>query len=594
MQAECTQPITPQQAGTLDGLFRQRVACSPEALAYRYFERSKDRWCDWSWREVATEVERWQRALVGEGLARGERVALLLRNCPQWVIFEQAALALGLVVVPLYLDDRPENTAYILGNAGARVLLLGDERYRRLHPTLEQVACLQRIVVLGDEMPTADARALRVEAWLAGATAAVPPPLVEPDALASIVYTSGTTGRPKGVMLSHRNILSNAAAASSLERFGPHDLFLSFLPLSHMLERTGGYYLPMLAGSAVAYARSVQQLGEDLQLLRPTVLIAVPRVFERVYGRIQAQLAQRPAVARWLFRATLRAGWRRFLWQQGRGRWHWTLLTWPLLRRLVADKVMHRLGGRLRLAVSGGAALSPAVAEFFLGLGLTLVQGYGLTEAAPVVSVNLPGNNLPASVGPPLPGVEVRIGADDELQVHGPNVMQGYWHNPQASAVVLDQEGWLHTGDQARLEAGLIHITGRLKDILVLSNGEKVSPLDMEGAIALDPLIEHVMLLGEGQPYLAALVALNAEQWRATGEELATEAAQRLLLQHIAVALRGFPGYARVRRVALTLDEWNVENGLLTPTLKLRRAQVQQRYAAQIAALFATLCEDRG
>lgn len=594
-----TDYISPPQAGTLDGLLRERVRRTPDHLAYRSFDRATSQWCDWTWGETGREVARWQRALAAEGLAPGERVGLLLRNGPSWVWFEQAALGLGLVVVPLYLEDRPDNTAYILQDAGVRVLLVQEERYGRLRAALEAVPGLQRIVVAGDGAGLdCGPRAVTLAAWL-------PPPgeqiLAErrgnADDLATIVYTSGTTGRPKGVMLSHRNILSNTEAALGLERFCTDDLFLSFLPLSHMLERMAGYYLPMMAGCGVAYARSVQQLAEDLQIQRPTILIAVPRVFERVYARIQDGLVQRPPLARALFHATLAVGWRRFLWRQGRGGWSWPLLFWPLLHRLVALKVAQRLGGRLRLAVSGGAALAPTVARFFLSLGLDLVQGYGLTETSPVVSVNLPGDNEPASVGRPLPGIEVRLGSDDELLVRGPNVMLGYWNQPEATQMIIDADGWLHTGDQVQLDAaGRIHITGRLKDILVLSNGEKVPPSEMEAAIMLDPLFDHAMLLGEGEAHLAALVVLNPDLWPLVARQLGLDPAaldslhaavlQRALQQRIGERLRDFPGYAKVRRVAATLEPWSVDNGLLTPTMKLRRREVQARYRDTIAALF--------
>ncbi|GAB4303058.1 MAG: AMP-dependent synthetase/ligase [Thiohalomonadaceae bacterium] len=593
-----TDYISPQQAGTLDGLLRERVRRTPGHPAYRGFDRTSGRWCDWTWGEAGREVARWQQALRAEGLAPGERVGLLLRNGPPWVWFEQAALGLGLVVVPLYLEDRPDNSAYIVQDAGVRVLLVQEERYGRLRTALEAVPGLQRIIVAGDgDGRDYGPRAVALATWL-------PPPggqtLAEregdPAGLATIVYTSGTTGRPKGVMLSHRNILSNTEAALSLERFRTDDLFLSFLPLSHMLERTAGYYLPMMAGCAVAYARSVQQLAEDLQTQRPSILIAVPRVFERVHARIRDGLAQRPWPARLLFHATLAVGWRRFLWRQGRAGWSLSLLFWPLLHRLVARKVIARLGGRLRLAVSGGAALAPAVARFFLSLGLDLVQGYGLTETSPVVSVNLPGDNEPASVGRPLPGIEVRLGNDDELLVRGPNVMLGYWNNPAATRAIIDEAGWLHTGDQVQLDAsGRIHITGRLKDILVLSNGEKVPPAEMEGAILLDPLFDQAMLLGEGEAYLAALVVLNPDLWPALAQQLGLDPAadslhapvlQRVLHQRIGALLRDFPGYAKVRRVAATLEPWSIDNGLLTPTMKLRRREVQARYQDEIAALF--------
>lgn len=597
MAQKPTDYISPQQAGTLDGLLRERARRAPQGLAYRSFERESAHWTDWCWQDVAREVARWQQALAAEGLLPGERVGLLLRNCPQWVLFEQAALGLGLVVVPLYLEDRPDNTAYILQDAGARVLLLPEERFGRLREALADVATLQRIVVVGEEDDGDDARVRTLAAWLPPPGEYAPPVRAgSPDDLATLVYTSGTTGRPKGVMLSHRNILSNTDAALSLERFRSDDLFLSFLPLSHMLERMAGCYLPMMAGCGVAFARSVQQLAEDLLQQRPTILIAVPRVFERVYGRIQSQLERRPLPARLLFRATLAVGWRRFLWHQGRRGWSPSLLLWPLLRRLVADKVAKRLGGRLRLAVSGGAALSPAVARFFLSLGLVLVQGYGLTEASPVVSVNLPADNEPSGVGLPLPGVEVCVGADDELLVRGPNVMLGYWNHPDATRAAIDSGGWLHTGDQVRIEGGHIRITGRLKDVLVLSNGEKVPPSEMEGAIMLDPLFEHALLLGEGESHLAALVALNEEQWPGLARRLGLDpqaadsmqspALQRFLVHHIGGLLREFPGYAKVRRVAATLEPWSVDNGLLTPTMKLRRREVSARYAQQIADLF--------
>jgi len=598
MQRNHTDYISPRQAGTLDGLLRERVRRTPHGLAYRSFVREGEQWSEWTWGEAAREVARWQQALAAEGLASGDRVALLLRNCPQWVWFEQAALGLGLVVVPLYLEDRPDNTAYVLQDSGARVLLVQGERYGRLREVLDGVDCLQRIVVAGDGTNGGyGAHACVLSAWLPPAgNHELAPRAGKPDDLATIVYTSGTTGRPKGVMLSHHNILSNTEAALSLERFRTDDLFLSFLPLSHMLERMGGYYLPMMAGCAVAYARSVQQLAEDLQQQCPTILIAVPRVFERVYSRIQAGLEQRPPLAQALFRTTLAVGWRRFLWRQGRADWSWPLLFWPLLQRLVAHKVAERLGGRLRLAVSGGAALSPRVARFFLSLGLNLVQGYGLTEASPVVSVNLPADNEPSSVGRPLPGVEVRVGADEQLLVRGPNVMQGYWNLPAATRATIDSAGWLHTGDQVRIEHGRIHITGRLKDILVLSNGEKVPPSEMESAIMLDPLFEQAMLLGEGEAHLAVLVVLNSEHWPGLAHQLGLEplaadslrssALHRLLQQRISHLLRDFPGYAKVRRVAATLEPWSVDNGLLTPTMKLRRREVQARYATQIEALF--------
>ncbi len=398
-------------------------------------------------------------------------------------------------------------------------------------------------------------------------------------------------GRPKGVMLSHANLLANAQAVLDAVPGYREDVYLSFLPLSHAFERTVGYYVPMMAGSTVAYARSVQHLAEDLAAVRPTVLVSVPRIYERAYARIAADLATR-RLARALFDATVTIGWDRF---EGRHRGPAATLAWPFLRRLVAKRILDHFGGRVRIAVSGGAPLAPSLARVFIGLGLPLLQGYGLTEAAPVVTGNRLDDNLPDSVGLPLPGVELRLGAGDELLVRGPNVMLGYWQRPDATRAAIDAEGWLHTGDRARIEGGRVYIVGRLKEILVLSTAEKVAPADLELAITEDPHFDQAMVVGEGKPYLAALVVLNGESWpgfaRAAGVDprdpgaLAAPAVLSAALARIERQLARFPSYARVRRVWLTLEAWTIENGLITPTLKLKRTELAQRFAAEIARL---------
>ncbi|WJW75323.1 AMP-dependent synthetase/ligase [Thiohalobacter sp. IOR34] len=599
MQTFSEDLIPAETAGSLAGLFRERVRRSPRATAYRHYDRAAEAWRELSWAEMEREVARWRAAFEAEGLAPGERVALLLRNGPEWVAFDQAAHSLGLVVVPLYTEDRPDNAAYILQDSQSRLLLVQSaSHWRRLAPAVQGVDCLRRVVLLdGEPEDEAEPRLRRASDWLPAAAEPGPPPALDPHALATIVYTSGTTGRPKGVMLSHHNILSVAHASLTLLDAYQEDLFLSFLPLSHTFERTAGYYLPMMAGATVAYARSIPQLAEDMRLLRPTVMIAVPRIFERIYGRLQEQLGKQGTFRRRLFEWTVRIGWRRFQHQQGRGRWGPALLLWPLLEKRVAGRVKDRLGGRLRLAVSGGAALPVPIARTFIGLGLPLLQGYGLTETSPVVSVNTLQDNDPASVGIPIRGTEVRIGEGDELLVRGPGVMLGYWNNHAATRAMIDAEGWLHTGDQARIENGHIYITGRLKDILVLSNGEKVPPADMESALCLDPLIEQALVVGEGRPCLAVVLVLNRERWFGFARELGldpldsasldSERLQRRLLQRVQRQLHDFPGYARIRRLVLSLDPWTVEEGLLTPTLKLRRSRVLDRYAARIEALYA-------
>lgn len=597
--------INVETAVTLDGLLHERVRRCPGATAYRYFDKPSRGWRDCSWQEVAGRVARWRAAIAADGLEPGERAAIQLRNSIDWVCFDQAVLGEGLVSVPLYTEDRPDNIAYILRDSAVRLLLVQSlGHWNKLAPALAGNETLCRVLIRDTPEPALKAAALAddervrfVDDWLP-ATAA-PPRRRDGDggALASIVYTSGTTGRPKGVMLSHYNMLSVAHAVLASIDVYRQDLFMSFLPLSHTLERTAGYYLPMMAGAVVAHARSVTQLAEDLLTVQPTVLIAVPRIFERVSDRIHEQLERRSPLARSLFHSAVRIGWHQFRWRQGQARWTPGLLLNPLLRRLVGNKVTAKLGGNLRYAVSGGAPLSVRVARTFIGLGLEILQGYGLTETSPVISVNLPGNNDPGSVGEPLRGIEVRIGENDELMVKTPGTMLGYWNNHAATAEIIEPDGWLHTGDQARIEGGRIYITGRIKDILVMSNGEKIPPADMEAAICHDSLIDQALVVGEGRSCLSAILVLNPDRWfgfaRDLGldpfsrESLDDEALRRCVLSRVQEQLHDFPGYARVRRLILTLEPWNVDNGLLTPTLKLKRVPVLQLFERQIEALYS-------
>lgn len=370
-------------------------------------------------------------------------------------------------------------------------------------------------------------------------------------------------------------------------------------PLSHTFERTAGYYLPMMTGSCVAYARSVNVLAEDLVTIRPTILISVPRIYERVYEKIHNKLEHEGRLAQWLFQQTIAIGWRRFEAEQGRGKAP-TLaqqMMWPLLRQLVAKKVMARLGGRIRIAVSGGAPLTETIAQFFISLGLPLLQGYGMTETAPVVSGNLLDNNQPAGVGPPLQGVETRFGAGNELLVRSPGVMIGYWHMPEATEEIIDVEGWLHTGDVAELVDGHIRICGRIKEIIVMSTGEKAPPADMELAVTLDPLFEQALVIGEGRSFLSALLVLNLKAWNDLANNLGLDPADNssldastvrvAILERIAGLLHEFPHYAQVHAVQLTTDPWTIENDLITPTMKLKRAAIEKEFAGEIRQLYA-------
>lgn len=582
---------------TLPQLLQERVRRTPQHEAYRQFDAAAQQWRSTTWIEALRNIERWRLALQREGLQAGERVAIMLANCREWVFMEQAALSLGLVVVPLFTNDRAENVGYILGDAGVKVLLVnGADHLDSLAPVHSQLGKLCRVLALQSDANLAGLDNLRtIASWLPADAPAFTPHAGQPGDLATIVYTSGTTGKPKGVMLSHRNILSNAYCGVTYTL--PGDLFLSFLPLSHMLERTLGYYIPMMTGATVAFARSVPQLSEDLVTIRPTLLISVPRIYERVYARIQEQLATKSPLARKLFERAVNTGWERFLIQQGRARWTPKILLWPLLDRLVARKILNKLGGRLRVAIAGGAPLAPHIAKTFIGLGLPIIQGYGLTETSPIISGNKLDDNIPESVGESLHGVQVRVADNGELLVKGDGVMLGYWNNPEATQRIIDADGWLHTGDKARIESNHIFITGRLKEIIVMANGEKVAPGDMEQAIAADPLFEQVLVIGEGRPFLAALVSLQAEQYRklAAGLGLNPDDATTLdskllsdeLLRRIALRTGAFPGYAQIRRVAVTREPWTIDNGLITPTLKLRRDRIVEYFSAQVQRLYA-------
>jgi long-chain acyl-CoA synthetase len=590
--------IAPDQAKTLSALFRERVSRSPDKIAYRQYDAARDQWFDTTWRDMAAQVARWQGALRRCGLVKGDRVAVMLRNCREWIIFDQAALGLGLVTVPLYIDDRAENAAFILGNAGVKLLLVeGAEQWRALLGCAGGLSTIKHIISIEDVPSGADARLQGLSRWLPGSGPDLHTEPLSADELASIVYTSGTTGKSKGVMLSHRNILHNAWSSCRTVDIDGSAIFLSFLPLSHTLERTIGYYLAMMVGGMVAFNRSIKLLPDDLLAIRPTVLISVPRIFERVYNKVNETLRSQPGAKRALFQAALHVGWRRFKWKQGEASWSPLLLLWPVLNRLVARKIISRLGGRVRFAICGGAPLSAGVSRFFISLGLPLMQGYGLTEASPVISVNRVRKNRPESIGLPLPDIEVRLGAGDELETRSPCVMRGYWEDQAATRAAFSPDGWLKTGDKARIdEEGFIYITGRLKEIIVLSNGEKVPPADMEMAITMDPLFDQVMVVGEGRPSLAALVVLNVEAWlvmaSAKGIDADDTAALRRadirteLLQHISLRLQEFPGYAQIHAVFATLKPWTVEEGMLTPTLKLKRSSLMEKYASEIKALY--------
>lgn len=542
--------------------FQQHLAARDKVL-FRHCDGGE--WRDVSAGDLATRIGRWQAAFSTLGLSAGEHIAICLRNGVDWIALDLAALGLGLVVVPLYVDDNPDNIAWCIANAEARLLVVeGAKMASALKATC---AGLPPIYVLRGEASEA---AATVASILPAAASAPMFASLPEDALATICYTSGTAGRPKGVMLSHGNIIANVASCQQTGMARPTDLFLSILPLSHMFERTGGYYLPLSIGAKVVFARGVAELADDLTSQAPTIMFAVPRIFEKFSARLDQALSASP-LKRWLFKQCAARGWRV---ESGAASWLDRQAT-PALRALVARPVLARLGGRMRLTIVGGAALDPQIAHTFIGLGLPMLQGYGMTEASPVISVNREEDNDPDSVGPPLPGVEVKFGAGGELLSRGKNVMQGYWRNEMATKATIDAEGWLHTGDIAEMRGGKIYIRGRLKDILVMSNGEKLPPQDAELAVLHDPVFEQAMLVGEGRPYLT-LLAVSKER------------DEKTLIAHANEQLKAFPRWVRIRHVIASPEPWSVENGLLTPTLKLKRPLLVAKYKDALDALYGS------
>ena len=620
--AQLMNPTPSDIAGvqTLPQLLAYRVARTPEGEAYRAFDAATQSWASLTWAQAAQRVDPWARALAALQLPAAARVAILLPNGLHALCADQAALATGCVPVPLHAIDNAGSIAYILSDCEASVLIVGQaEQWERIRAVGSALPALRAVIVTDEGDAWAPPAVRRggpavgsLTQWLAGAAAqagreAMPPP-PGPDDLAAIVYTSGTTGKPKGVMLTHRNVVSDVKAA--LGRIAPRadDVFLSFLPLSHTFERTGGYYLPMAAGSCVAYARSVAQLAEDLKTVQPTVLVSVPRIYERIHAKLLEKLAASPWKMQ-LFEAAQSKGWARFRAAQGlpepsdeeaadsaKAAGWMAALPWPLLQALVAKPLLAQFGGRVRVAVSGGAPLSPTIAKCFLGLGLPLVQGYGMTETAPVVSVNALEDNDPACVGRALPGVEVRIGENRELQVRGPIVMKGYWKRPEDTARILSADGWLGTGDQADILDGRIFIRGRIKEIIVTSTGEKVPPGDLELALLADPLLEQAFVVGENRPFIACVAVVQPDEWQRLAADLGLPSQDEASLNHPSVHravlarieknTASFPRYAVPRAVHLTREPWTIENTFMTPTLKLKRANLMAHFVDAIEGMY--------
>jgi long-chain acyl-CoA synthetase len=547
--------------------------------------------------EVLSSVQSLALALEARGVAKGQRVAIWSENCPEWHVIDFACHLLGAVVVPIYPTMSAEQVGYVLQNSGSRWVFFSDREKADVLRTLRPSFARPPIEVAIEDEARGEALSL-VRLQGEGAAAAATTPFerlrgrVSREDLASIIYTSGTTGEPKGVMLTHGNFVSNVLACSELFSLGPKDQALSFLPLSHVFERTVDY-LFFYRGVAIHYSPTIERVPHLLQEVRPTVLASVPRLYERAYLRIKGNVEREKPAKQRVFRWATTAGLRhRAARQRGFVGPLLALRRW-IAERLVFRTIQDRFGGRLRFAISGGAPINPEVAEFFDAVGVRLFQGYGLTETAPVISAECMGGQRTGSVGRPIPGVTLRLEDDGEILVRSPGVMVGYWENPEATAEVLDTGGWLRTGDIGRLDQdGFLFITDRKKDILITSGGKNIAPQPIEARLVAHPAIAQAIVVGDRYPYLTALIFPRLEEMpgEVQGLDPAALGESALLRQRIQGAVdetnRQLAEHERIRNWQLLPNELTEQGGEITPSLKVKRRIVLERHGALVASMY--------
>jgi long-chain acyl-CoA synthetase len=583
---------------TLHGMFyAQATRFSDGALLHG---RAGKGWRDVNWHEAATAARRLGTALAALGIRPGDRVMLVSENRPEWLIAEIAILSAGAIAVPAYTTNTTADHTHILSDSGARAAIVSTAALAdQLLPAVNQSNACKHVISM-EPLNLAQALGAEIHGWddlIAGAPDTPPHDGARTDT-AVIIYTSGTGGAPKGVMLSHGAILCNCAGAQHLFRCLPfsHEKFLSFLPLSHSYEHMAGQFLPIAIGAEIFYASGLDSLAQDMLDARPTIMTAVPRLYEVLKNRITTAVERAKPLNRTLFERALSIGRKRIEAPQSLA-WYERLMD-PLLDTLVRKKVAGRFGGHLRFLISGGAPLNYEVGIFFSALGVKILQGYGQTEASPVISCNPPERPRIETVGPIFRGCEARIADDGEICVRGELVMQGYWENPTATADTIC-DGWLHTGDIGTFDDdGHLRITDRKKDIIVNSGGDNISPQRVEGFLTLEPEIAQAMVYGDRRPHLVALLVpdeSDARAW-AAGRGLADNARLSDIVRvpdfrdHMAAALErvnaNLAPIERVRRFIVIDEAFTVENEEMTPTLKLRRHILKQRFGEKLDALY--------
>lgn len=532
-----------------------------------------------NYRDLLAHVRRWASGVRSLGATRGDRICIISENCFEWALFDWACQTLGVVVVPIYPTLPSEQACYIVGNCGAKIVLCGDEKQRAKFEALGGVrAMLLKGAEASMESISSEAALISQEDWdrsIDGTKA---------EDLATIIYTSGTTGLPKGAMLAHRNFIWMIGAIAGNFGVDDKDLFVDFLPLSHVLERANGHFLPIGLGATIAYSRGLAALASDIAIAKPTILLCVPRFLEATMGRIQDAAKKGGGIKLKLFNMAL---------SQGNRRAHGRMAPlWPLLDRLIAGKIRARLGGRIRFLVTGGAALPRHVYDFYTAFGFKVCQGYGLTETTSAFAVNNPLKPIAVdTVGQIFNGVECKIADDGEIIVRGPAVMLGYYNEPSETAAALDKDGWFYTGDIGEFDGDNLKITDRKKDLLILANGKNVAPQPIENRLRSSHYIAEVVVLGDGMDACVALVVPDFSTLRHEFGELPD--AEMVELPEAKKAIKGeidrvnkkLASYEMVKRHALLATPFTVESGELTPTLKVRRKEVLRKHADLVKSL---------
>ncbi len=562
-------------------------------------------WVTQSWRSAAEHVCLLAEALRAMGLEDGDRVALVSENRPEWCIADLAIMAAGCITVPTYTTNTRRDHAHILDNSGARAVFVSTEKLLApLVGAIGQTGLVEHVIGI-DDLKRQQSGSFEYHAWAglitgdaAAARAAVDDRIsrIERSETACLIYTSGTGGAPRGVMQHHGAILCNVAGAAEvlIEDFGITDeRFLSFLPLSHAYEHSGGQYLPIGVGAEIFYSEGLEKLASNIEETRPTIMVVVPRLFEVLRTRIMKQIEKQGKVANFMMDAALRIAGNS---KDGKKRLRDKPLDF-LVEKTLRPKIRQKFGGRIKAMVSGGAPLNPEVGNFFDAMGLTMLQGYGQTEAGPVISCNRPKVGLKMdTVGPPLRGVEVKIAEDGELLVRGELVMHGYWRNDAETARTL-QDGWLHTGDIGHFDnKGRIKITDRKKDMIVNDKGDNIAPQKVEGMLTLQPEIAQAMVSGDKRPYVVGLIVPDAEwalEWaRANDEKFDMKALQELPAFKNAVRAAvdrtnaDLSVIEKVRQFAFADEAFSIENEEMTPSMKIRRHKIRERYQERIDGLY--------